>query len=119
MPVVGTMPNGDGGTRRIYAGIAGTNNDDLCLQTEDVSDLDTFTLHTTGGGFTVDITIDGTNWVQDISMTDLGATTSAPVIAGVANRLYGFAGPFKAIRVRQNGATAVAGLVMFGKKTSR
>jgi len=119
MAQVMTRIDGDSISRRIYIGIAGTGDNAVVLETGDVSDLDTFTLMSTAGAFDVYASLDGTNFATaPLSMSDLGATVSAPVLVAAAARIYGFAGPFKAIRILQAGATPVANLTMLGKRTS-
>jgi hypothetical protein len=69
---------------------------------------DTCELMSTAGAMDVVVSLDGTNFTTAaLSLADLGAITSDPVVVTAANRLYGFRGKFAAIQVRQNGATAV------------
>lgn len=91
-----------------YTGGAGTADNDLLIQTGDVSKYDTFTLQSTGGAVDVAVSLDGTHYsTAPLSLTDMGATTAAPVILTAANRTYMFRGKFSKIQVSQNGATAV------------
>lgn len=114
-----TRIDGDGIGRRIFIGVPGTADNSEVLETNDVTDLDTFTIACTAGGFDVYVTLDGTNWLTNpITMTDLSNATTTPVLAGTSQRLYGFAGPFKGIRVLQNGGVNVANLTLFGKRTA-
>ena len=85
----------------------GTNNDDVCIETNDVSRWDVFQLMNTDGACDVIVTLDDTNWSSVISLADLGGTSLDPVVVTVADRMYGFAGKFKRIRVLQNGGTPV------------
>lgn len=81
--------------------------------TQILTGTDTFVLMSTAGAMDVLVTLDGTNWTTaPLSLTDLGATTQDPVIVTAANRLYGFRGLFKGIRVLQNGATGITGAVL-------
>jgi hypothetical protein len=73
----------------------------------------TFMLMSTTGAMDVFVTLDGTNWsTAPLSLTDLGATTQDPVLVTTANRMYGFFGLFRGVRVLQNGATAVTNAVL-------
>lgn len=90
-----------------YADGTGASDNDIIVQTGDVSRYDTFMLSSTAGALDVDVSLNGTDYTTaPLSLTDLGATTSDPVIVTAANRMYGFVGSFAKIRVRQNGATA-------------
>lgn len=93
---------------------SGTNDNDTVIDFDDIVDgADTFMLMSTAGAMDVFVSLDGTNYsTAALSLTDMGATTSDPVIVTVANRVYGFRGKYKAIRVLQNGATAVENAVL-------
>lgn len=94
---------------RRFKTASGTNDNDVVIQTDDVTAFNTFLLQSTGGAMDVFVSLDGTNYsTAALSLTDLGATTSDPVVVTAANRTYGFRGSFAAIRVLQNGAGAVA-----------
>jgi hypothetical protein len=96
-----------------YKDGTGTNNDDIVIQTGDVSSYNEFTLQATDGAVDVFVSMDGTNYsTAPLSLIDLGATTSDPVIVTAADRTYAFFGRFALIRVLQNGATAVAGCTL-------
>lgn len=92
----------------------GTDDNDIVIEFNDVVDgADTFLLMSTAGAMDVFVSLDGTNYsTAALSLTDMGATTSDPVLVTSANRVYGFRGKYKAIRVLQNGATAVANAVL-------
>ena len=92
----------------------GTIDNDVVITFDDVVDgADTFLLMSTAGAMDVFVSLDGTNYsTAALSLTDMGAITSDPVVVTAANRCYGFRGKFKAIRVLQNGATAVANAVL-------
>ena len=93
----------------------GTNDDDVLLTVEDAREFDTFILMSTDGAVDVQVTLDGTNWsTAPLSLTDMGATTSDPVIVTVADRVYGFRGVVRGVRVLQNGATATVASLMCG-----
>jgi len=105
------------GKRILWTGIAGVNDDDIVLETTDVSHLNTFTLMSTAGAMDVDISLDGVNFTTaSLSMADLGSTSTAPVIVTAAGRLYGFRGNYKLVRVLQKGATAVANAVLLASR---
>lgn len=107
--VAGTIDNLAQGRR--YVGIAGINDNDVVLETDDVSRYSAFMLMTTAGAVDVFVSLDGTNFATAaLSLVDMGAVTTTPVIVTAAARIYGFRGIFKKIRVLQNGATAVANL---------
>lgn len=90
-------------------GGSGTNDDDVVIEMNDVSDYDTFMLMSTAGAMDVFVSFDGTNFsTSPLAMSDFGAVVSDPVIVTAANRIYGFRGKYRAIRVQQNGAVAVA-----------
>lgn len=92
----------------------GTNNNDVVIEFSDIVDgADTFLLMSTAGAMDVFVSLDGTNYATAaLSLDDMGATTTDPVIVTSANRVYGFRGKYKAIRVLQNGATAVENAVL-------
>ena len=92
----------------LYSAGTGTNDNDVVIQSGDVTGYDTFMLMSTAGAMDVFVSLDGTNYsTAALSIADLGATSSTPVVVTVANRVYGFKGSFKAVRVLQNGATGV------------
>jgi len=101
------------GNKAIHTGIAGVSDNDVVIDTEDVMNFDTFELSSTAGAMDVFISHDGANFnTAARSLADLGAATTNPVLVTVAGRSYGFRGIVKKIRVRQNGATAVANAVL-------
>lgn len=99
---------------------SGTNDNDAVITIADAAandllNYDSFMLMSTAGAMDVFVSLDGTNYITaPLSLTDLGATTTAPVIVTVANRMYGFRGKFQGIIVRQNGATAVENASLIG-----
>lgn len=103
----------------LYTG-TGTNDNDVIFTTGDVSAFNEFTLMSTAGAMDVLVSVDGTNFTTaPLSLADLGATTTAPVLVTAANRAYAFAGTFAKIRVLQNGATAVTAGVLRCAKVGR
>lgn len=106
------------GKRQLSAGIAGTGDNTIVLETTDVSHFETFTLMSTAGAMDVDVSLDGTNFTTaPLSMADLGSTATAPVIVTAAGRLYGFRGNYKIIRVRQNAGVAVANALLLSSRS--
>jgi hypothetical protein len=97
------------GNARVWTGGSGVNTTDVVIQTKDSMRYDQHQLMSTAGAMQVFVSLDGTNFTTaPLSLIDQGAITSAPVLATVAGRLYGFVGYFAAIQVQQVGATAVA-----------
>jgi hypothetical protein len=97
-----------GDTAERYMTAAGTNDNDVVIQSEDVSKWDTFQIMSTAGAMDVFVSLDGTNYATaPMSLQDMGASTSDPVIVSAANRIYGFRGKYAKVRVLQNGATGV------------
>ena len=61
----------------------------------------------------VDVSLDGTNFAAAIALTDLHSLTPATkVLATTADLIYFFEGNYKAVRVLQDGVTAVADAVL-------
>jgi hypothetical protein len=92
----------------------GASDNDVIVQTGDISAYDEFLLmHTTAGATDVFVSLDGTNYsTAALSLIDLGATTSDPVLVTVASRIYAFYGTYAAIRVLQNGAGVPANVCL-------
>lgn len=105
------------GNALFYTGGVGVNANDVVIQSGDVSSYDTFMLQSTAGAMQVLVSLDGTNYsTAPLSLQDMGATTTTPVLLTAANRTYGFRGKFAALKVTQNGATGVAnGCLVCGK----
>ena len=83
-----------------------TADNDVMIQTNDVSRHDTFMVMSTAGAVDVYVSLDGTNYsTAALSLQDFGATVSDPVVETAAGRVYGFRGKFRKIRVLQKGAT--------------
>lgn len=93
----------------------GTNDNDVMLTVSEARQYDSFILMSTVGAVDVQVTLNGTDWsTAPLSLTDMGATTSDPVLVTAANRVYGFRGRFRGVRVLQNGATAATATLMCG-----
>lgn len=100
-----------------FTGGIGVNDNDVVVQTEDVSGYREFSLQSTAGAMDVLVTTDGTHYTTaPLSLIDRGATTSDPVIVTAANRSYAFFGTFRKVKVLQNGATAVTGACLLCSK---
>ncbi len=100
-----------------FADGSGTNDNDVVIQTTDVSMYREFSLQATAGAMDVLVSLDGTNYTTaPLSLIDRGATTSDPVIVTAADRSYAFFGTFHKIQVLQNGGTAVADAVLLCSK---
>lgn len=118
MALVGT-PNYRGKTLEVL-GIAGTNDNDIVIELDSVGKFDRFMLSSTAGAMDVDVSLDGTNFITAIAMEDEKSTTpQTRVVVTAAAGLYLFQGPIKAVRVRQNGVTAVANAVLFCSTSGR
>jgi hypothetical protein len=102
------------GVTGFIAGTTGVNDNDVLIEFDsNVEAFDTFELMSTAGAMDVFVSLDGTNYTTAAhSLADLGAITTDPVIVTAANRVYGFRGKYKKIKVLQNGATAVTAPVL-------
>jgi len=91
-----------------YSG-TGANDNDVLFTTGDMSRYDACTIMSTDGAVDVFVSIDGTNYATAaLSLQDMGATSTDPVLVTAADRVYGFVVKAKNIRVLQNGATAAS-----------
>lgn len=105
------------GNVQVYGGGVGVNANDEVIATSDISRFDTFMLISTAGAMQVLASLDGTNFATaPLSLDDMGATDSDPVIVTAALRIYRFRGSFSKLQVTQNGATAVAGAALVCSK---
>ncbi len=97
-------------------GVGVSDNDELIAfdgTGDDVSGFNTWHFQCVAGAADVSVTLDGTNWTGPISLADLGAITSDPVIVMAAGRLYGITNLYvMGIRILQNGATAATVVMM-------
>ena len=101
-------------------GIAGVNDDDVVIELVDAEQYDSFYFSSTAGLLEVDVSVDGTNFNSIIALTDEASTAPATkVIITVAALLYSFRGNFKAVRVRQASAVAVANAAMNCRRPAR
>lgn len=100
-----------GRATRFYG--TGTNDNDILVTSDDVTQYSAFMLMSTAGAVDVQVSLDGTNFsTAPLSLQDFGATTTDPVLVTAAGRVYGFAGKFRKFRILQNGATAASASVM-------
>jgi hypothetical protein len=104
-----------------FACAAGVNTGDIiCSITDDALHYDTWELCSTGGVMDVEVSLDGTNYLATkLALLDMTSTTpSTMVTATTAGKVAAFRGKFRAIRVKQNGATAVANAALIGYRTT-
>ena len=94
-------------------GISGVNDNDVVIEAVGIERFTEFTIGSTAGVMDVEISLDDTNFLTaKLSLADLGATVTNPVLQTVANRVYRFRGIFKSIRISQKDAAAVANPVL-------
>jgi hypothetical protein len=118
MPLVGT-PNHRGTTLQVV-GVAGVNDNDIVIEVDDVSRFNEFALSSSAGAMDVDVSLDGTNFITAIALEDKKSVAPGTrVVVTAAAGLYYFEGNFKAVRVRQNAATAVANAVLTAGQKGR
>lgn len=102
----------------VYEG-TGTADNEVVIQTGDVSGFDVFCLKSTAGVMDVYVTNepDGGNYTSAAqSLYDFGATSNDPVTETVAGRYYCFPGPVMYVRVLQKGATAVTAATLIARR---
>lgn len=96
-------------------GAAGTNDNDVIYASGDVSGYNYHIIEATAGTVSIDITIDGTNWIADVAVTDIVTTTPATRVVTLASGSVGILeGKFKNIRILQSGDTASNARVAHG-----
>lgn len=111
MALIGT-PNHRGTTLQVV-GIAGVNDNDIVIELDDVQRFNEFALMSSAGAMDVDVSLDGTNFAAAIALENKhSATPGTRVVVTAADLLYYFEGNFKAVRVRQAGAGAVADAIL-------
>lgn len=105
---IGNITNN--GRRQLSTGIAGVNDNDVVIETGDVSQFGRHILTNVAGAVDVDVSADGINFSAAVALEDLKSTAPATrVIVTVAAGMYLLLGNFKNIRVIQNGVTAATG----------
>ena len=110
MALVG-VPN-DRGTTLILLGVDGVNDDDVILELDDVQRFNEFYIVTTLGIFDVEVSYDGTNFYV-ATMTNQTIVAEVEVLVSVAAHVMKLTlSAIKAIRVSQNGGTAVTSPVL-------
>lgn len=115
--VVGAVEH-QGESQRVI-GVAGVNDNDIVIEVENIERYEEFSLMSTAGSMDVFVSLDGTNFATaPLSLADLGALDTAPVLATAANRIYRFRGIFKHLRIRQAGATGVANPILICGRVS-
>ena len=102
----------------VFLGAATTDDNDVVIETGDISQFNHFSLGSTAGAMDVLVSLDGTNFLTaPLSLDDHGGVARAvPVLVTVANRLYTFSGIFRAIRVLQNGVTDTADATLLARR---
>lgn len=101
----------------IKTGGVGTNDNDIVFDITSNAELyDTWQLGSTAGVMDVFVSGDGTNYMSAaVALIDLGSTApSTAVVVTTAGGNFGLKGRWRAIRVRQNGATGVANGYLIG-----
>lgn len=99
-----------------------TDDNEVVIQTDDVSGFDVFMLINGAGAVDVFPSLSGANAdsavyaTSALSLSDLGATDSNPVLVTAALRIYGFRGKYQYIRILQNGATDATGVCLIASK---
>lgn len=118
MALIGT-PNHRGSTLQVV-GIAGTADNAIVIELDDVSRFDMFALQSSGGAMDVEASLDGTTFSTALALeSKLSTTPGTRVLVTTAVGIFYFDGNYKALRVRQNGATAVAGAILMAGKRGR
>lgn len=97
------------GDRILFTG-ACTEDDEILIQTNDISRYSECSLMSTTGAVDVMVSLDGTTYTTTtLSLIDFGASDTAPVKVTAALRMYAFPiVAFRIIRVMENGATDAA-----------
>ena len=97
------------GSVRVYTAEGTQGPGNIMITSDNVSRYDTFIFLSTAGSFTVEASIDGTDWSTALQLEDRGAATLTMVTTGVSGTLYAMRCKLPYVRVKQSGAT---GLVM-------
>lgn len=104
-----------------YSCTAGVNTGDVIASiTDDALHNDTWELASTGGAMEIEVSLDGTNYLASkLALLDMTSTTpSTMVVATTAGKIAAFRGKFRAIRIKQTGATAVTAPSFIGYRTT-
>lgn len=112
---IGTVTIEDLGKSCRYTNTTTADNE-VAFTTGQVGRYNTFMLLSTAGAVDVLVSLDGTNYsTAALSLVDLGAADSLPVLTTVAGRVYGFRGKYSKVKVLQNGATGVTVSLLCGE----
>jgi hypothetical protein len=112
---IGAQAVAHNGNTTVYTNTS-TEDDEVTIQTGNVSGFDTFMVMSGTGAVDVYPSLDGTNYATSaLSLQDMGATTTDPVVVTAAGRIYGFRGKYQKVRIVQNGATDVAATLVCGR----
>jgi hypothetical protein len=99
-----------------FSGSAAADNAELFTAVNTVG-FDHCMLMSPDGAVDVFVSIDGTNFTTaPLSLQDLGATTSDPVLVTTADRMYAVNGKYVSILVQQAGMTAASASLLCWKK---
>lgn len=114
MALVGVLTNF--GDRQFFTGVAGVSDNDIVIETEDISRYNQFTLVNGAGAVDVFVSIDGVAFLTTpLAMIDKGLALAGQrdyVIVTVADRVFAFEGIYRKLRVRQAGVTAATGSLL-------
>lgn len=112
MALVGT-PNYRGKTLEVL-GVPGAGDNSIVIELDSVGKFDQFSLQCSAGAMDVEGSLDGVTFSAPLALEDKHSTTPGTrvVSTAVAGNVYLLEGVFKALRVRQAGATAVADAVL-------
>lgn len=95
------------GETTLYSG-SGTADNEIVLQTDDISRYKTFMLASTAGVMDVYGSLDGTTYLAaPLTLIDCGTVSLDPVLETAATKIYAIRGVFRKLRVLQKGAVAV------------
>lgn len=112
---IGTIDNN--GHRQLTTGIAGTGDNEIVIETGDVSAFRRHYLSNVSGLADVDASQDGVNFLAVIALTDLESTAPATrVVFSAGPGVVAFEGSYKNIRVRQMGAPPLTQAFMHSAK---
>jgi hypothetical protein len=111
---VGTQAKEHSGNALLFSNTSTLDNE-VTIETSDISQFDTFMVHSSAGAVDVFGSLDGSTYVAaPLSLQDMGATTTDPVVVTAAGRVYGFRGKFRKLRVLQNGDPDVTAQLLCG-----
>lgn len=98
------------------SGKAGTNDNDVVYISGEIGDFTRHYIEATAGTVDVDVTLDGTNWIQGVAGRDVTGTTATTLaVTAASGTMLEIIGRFRGLRVLQNGATASNARVAHGK----